>query len=310
MTFAHRLKTEICENRAFRGRSKIAQGYGLLLFGSSFSRQSISIHTEHEGIAQLFCWYLQDVFHLNDGYHLRHIKHGNGKTVYEAAVEKEEDRESILFFLGYEPDRPIGNINRSFLKNPEDIGAFVSGVFMACGNMSDPSKNYHIEFVIREQTLCSQLSELIGSQIDGPKQSHRRGQTILYYKESRQIEELMALMGASRSCMELMEIGIIKGIRNKANRVTNCETANIDKTISASARQIEDIRLVLSQMRSGSLPDELLELAALRLENPEMSLSELAGRLQPPLSRSGVNHRLKRLSRMAEELKENSRRNT
>ncbi len=126
---------------------------------------------------------------------------------------------------------------------------------------------------------------------------------MLYYRESENIEDALTAAGAPKSAMELMEVKIVRDMRNKVNRVTNCETANIDKTVTASARQIADIEYLILSLGLEGLPEELREVAVKRMENPELSLRELLGTLSEPLSRSGLNHRLSRLSRMAEELR-------
>jgi DNA-binding protein WhiA len=134
--------------------------------------------------------------------------------------------------------------------------------------------------------------------------TQRRGQRILFYRDSEQIEGLLAIMGATKQALELMNIKIIKDIRNKANRQMNCDTANIDKAISAGARQLQQIQLIKDRLGLESLEDDLKEMVEVRLANPEASLRELAGLMNPPLSRSGVNHRLARLKKIAEELEQ------
>lgn len=131
----------------------------------------------------------------------------------------------------------------------------------------------------------------------------RRNDYLLYYKESENIEDLLTYLGAPKSSLELMEVKIVKELRNRVNRATNCETANISKTVNAALSQIEDIRLIEASGGIGSLDEELRELARLRLQNPDMSLRELGQALTSPISRSGVNHRLRRISEYAAELR-------
>ena len=133
------------------------------------------------------------------------------------------------------------------------------------------------------------------------KHAVRKGAQLLYLKESEQIEDMLTFMGATKASVHMMEIKIYKELRNKANRVTNCETANIDKTVNAATAQVEQIQWLLECRGWGGLPEELWELAQLRLDHPEMSLRELGEALSTPLSRSGVNHRLKRLTQLAAE---------
>ena len=138
------------------------------------------------------------------------------------------------------------------------------------------------------------------------KISRRKGNFILYMKESEQIEDFLTWIGATKATLKLMDIKIVKGMRNKVNRATNCETANLDKTVSASRSQVADIAYIKERRGLSYLDEELRPLAELRLENPECSLRELAAMLNPPLSRSGVNHRLKRIQQAAQELRANT----
>jgi len=190
------------------------------------------------------------------------------------------------------------------LADDSDIAAFLSGAYLACGNITNPEKGYHLEFSVADDELAAQLESLINSRGIAAKLTKRRGINICYIKESEQIEDLLTLIGATNSTLELMEVKIYKNIRNKVNRVTNCETANIEKTVSASAAQIADINLIISTYGEQYLADDLLELAKIRLENPEMSLREIGENLSKPISRSGVNHRLKRIAEIAQDIKE------
>ena len=130
----------------------------------------------------------------------------------------------------------------------------------------------------------------------------RASQCVLYYKDSGHIEDMLTFMGAVNASLQVMEVKVVKDVRNRMNRITNCETANIDKTVAASVNQSNAIRKIDSRIGIDSLPEDLREIARLRLENPEMSLSALARELSRPISRSGVNHRLKRICSIADEL--------
>ena len=136
-----------------------------------------------------------------------------------------------------------------------------------------------------------------------PKITVRRNDYILYYKESEHIEDLLTYIGAGKASLEMMEVKIVKELRNKVNRATNCETANITKVIDASMKQTQDIRLIAENGGLEALDEDLRELARLRMENPEMSLRELGENLSEKISRSGVNHRLKRIAQFAQEIR-------
>jgi len=178
------------------------------------------------------------------------------------------------------------------------------GAFLAAGSITDPQKDYHLEFVSGHQKLCRDLIALLKELSLEPKYIARKGSGIVYFKESEQIEDLLTMMSATNCTLTLMGVKIIKSIRNNANRVTNCETANITKTVDAAGSQLEMIELIYRQQGLDSLPAELREIALARMDNPDMSLRELGASLSPPLSRSGVNHRLARLKEIADRLRE------
>ena len=175
----------------------------------------------------------------------------------------------------------------------------------AKGTMTNPARDYHMEFACASleeaQALCSFLEYLPELSIT-PGVTKRKGQYVVYVKGSEQITDLLAFIGANKAAMEFMQVKMVKEVRNYVNRTTNFETANIGKTASAAAGQLEAIRKIQQVRGLASLPEELRELAELRLENPEFSLRELGESLTPPITRSGVNHRMKRLLQIADEI--------
>ncbi|MBC8546658.1 DNA-binding protein WhiA [Clostridiaceae bacterium NSJ-31] len=303
MSFAHQLKQEIYEARPTERELRLAQAYGLLLFSKGFSRSSVSIQTEHEQTARLFCSEIIDLIGIKTSILYSEFEKKNGSTVFTAAVEAEEDRENILRFFGHDPDELSLRIHEKNLHSERAAAAFVAGAYLACGNVTDPQKDYHLEFVTPHRGLCRDLIGLLSGPLEPPRMTTRRSSCVAYLKESEAIEDMMTYMGAPKCALAMMEISIYKDMRNKVNRVTNCETANIEKTVTAAAAQCEDIRTIIAARGLESLPDELREIAELRVQNPDMSLRELGEALSEPLSRSGVNHRLKRLSAIADQIR-------
>ena len=301
MSFAGEVKKEILRT-APTGLSRIqAQAYGMLLFGRSFSRSCIALQTENKEVADLYVHNLLDLVPLSGGITtIHHPKKQGG--IFVVSVDDEEDRISILKAFGHSPDELNLRIHRALLRE-DDIPFFLRGAYLVCGNITDPAKGYHAELVVSYRRLCEDLQQLLMENGSHPKYAQRRGVHLLYYKESEEIEDLLTGMGATQCSLELMNVKIYKDVRNKVNRVTNCETANIEKTVAASAAQVEDIPYLWEKKGKNSLPEELQELAQLRVDNPEMSLRELGEALGEPITRSGVNHRLKRLSRMAQQLR-------
>lgn len=301
MSFASEVKKEILSGSPSAISRLRAQAYGMVLFGRSFGASSISLQTENKAVADLYVQNLFDLVELHSGVTtIYHSKKQGG--IFVVSVDDEDDRNRILEAFGHTSDEINLRIHRELLSE-DDIPFFLRGVYLVCGNITDPTKSYHAEFVVSYKKLCEDLLLLMQENGSHPKYAQRRGAHLLYYKESEQIEDLLTMMGATQCSLELMNIKIYKDVRNKVNRVTNCETANIEKTVAASASQVEDILLIWERRGKDSLPDDLKELAALRVENPEMSLRELGEALHEPITRSGVNHRLKRLSRMAQDLR-------
>lgn len=180
--------------------------------------------------------------------------------------------------------------------------AFLRGAFLASGSMSDPGKSYHFEIVCRDDAQAAQLVELMGGFSLEAKVVERKNRPVVYLKEGSQIVDMLKVMEAYVSLMDLENVRILKEMRNSVNRKVNCETANINKTVSAAVRQVEEITKIRDCMGLDKLPENLRQIALLRLEYPELPLKDLASMSDPPVGKSGVNHRLRKLSQIAGEL--------
>lgn len=196
-------------------------------------------------------------------------------------------------------------INRNIVSGDDiSTGVFLRGVFLSCGRVNLLKAGYHFELSLGDEDKCRVLGRAITEQGMKINCSARRGVPYLYTKDSENIADLLTFMGAMQNAMEIMNVKIYKGVRSGVNRIVNCEAANLEKVADASARQRADIAFIRETYGLEKLPDELRELAVLRLENPDMSLKELGTLLDPPISRSGINHRLERLHKFAEQLRE------
>lgn len=180
--------------------------------------------------------------------------------------------------------------------------AFIRGAFMAAGSISDPNKSYHFEIVCHTMEQAMQLQQLMGSFDADAKIVERKERFVLYLKEGSQIVDMLNVMEAYVALMQLENVRILKEMRNSVNRKVNCETANINKTVNAAVKQLEDIRKIQSVIGFDDLPAPLAEMAQVRLEHPEATLKELGTFLDPPVGKSGVHHRLRKLAEMAENL--------
>ncbi|WP_040196135.1 DNA-binding protein WhiA [Candidatus Soleaferrea massiliensis] len=301
MSFGYQLKRELSSIKLCLPELILGQAYGILLFGKSFSAQSISIQTENEHVADAYAQLLE----ASTGVKARmDVSARDAQRAYTVFVEDAADRQRVLARFGHETKEVTLRIGRANLEDEESMKAFLRGAFLACGNVTDPQKGYHIEYVLPHYKLSRDLQYLIGELLDKPKDTVRRGQYVLYYKESEHIEDLLTMLGAVNASLQLMEVKVVKDMRNRINRTTNCETANISKTVNAAQQHIRDIRLIMKHGGLEQLDEPLRELAELRLREPDLSLKELGESLSEPISRSGVNHRLHKLGRIAEEYRE------
>lgn len=189
------------------------------------------------------------------------------------------------------------------LKNSCCQRAFLRGAFLCCGSMSDPQKGYHLEFVCNNMDQAEQLKNVIGSFDIEAKIVLRKKYYVVYIKEGSGIVDLLNVMEAHIALMNLENLRILKEVRNSVNRRVNCEAANINKTVKASTRQVDDILYIKEHYGFTRLPDNLREMAEVRLEYPDAPLKELGEYLNPPVGKSGVNHRLRKLSELADKIR-------
>lgn len=185
----------------------------------------------------------------------------------------------------------------------ENTGLFLRGAFLACGIAANPDKEYHLEFTVGTKEKAQRLCRLINESGMNIKESRRKSKYILYTKDSEGISDILTFIGAMISSMEIMNAKIFKGVRNNVNRAVNCESANIDKILEASRKQVEDIEYIEKNSGLGILSEDLRQIAEIRRNNIELSLNDIGKLTVPEISRSGVYHRLKRISETAEKLR-------
>lgn len=185
----------------------------------------------------------------------------------------------------------------------ENTGLFLRGAFLACGIAANPDKEYHLEFSVGSKEKTDTLCRLVNESGMSVKESCRKGKYMLYTKDSEGISDILTFIGAMISSMEIMNAKIYKDVRNNVNRAVNCESANIEKTVAASRKQVEDIEYIAANGGLGMLTEDLRQIAEIRRENIELSLSEIGKLLTPAISRSGVCHRLRRIGETADRLR-------
>jgi DNA-binding protein WhiA len=193
--------------------------------------------------------------------------------------------------------------DKKIFKCPECKKYFIRSVFLICGTVTNPQYAYHLELIIKNEALVPPLIELLTECVTAPKTSRRKSRYILYYKESEAIEDFLSFIGAQNAAFDLMNTKILKDLRNTANRLANCDTANIGKSVTAAMEHIDAIHRLIKSGGFNKISDELQQTALLRLENDNATLEELAVMHDPPISKSGVNHRLKKLISMSLQIK-------
>ncbi len=297
MSFTSDVKRELSAKRP-SDRHAEAEIFGMLLLSRSFSYDKILFQTGSRGAADCFTALLRRVFscfaELTEG--------GSARPTFTVSVTSESDRKRIMNTLGIKRDEPL-SIRAEQLRTEGGVGAFLRGAFLAAGSMSDPEKEYRMDFSFKEKTLAESFAAIFSLRGMPLKITLRQGKYIVYTKDSTVIEDLLTLMGAGNETLNLINVKIYKSMKNKINRKNNCETRNILKSANAAFEQTVAIKKLKAAGRLELLPDELIEVAALRLANPEASLSELCRISGNRLTRSGISHRLRRIMEIAEEVK-------
>ena len=268
----------------------------------------LKIQTENEVVARKCFTLLQKTFNIETEISVRENSHLKRGKVYVINISAREEIQVILQALKLVTDSTDHGtlmladmlaVQQSCCKR-----AFIRGAFLASGSISDPEKGYHFEIVCPELKKAEQLQTVIRSFSVDAKIVQRKKSYVVYVKEGAQIVDMLAVMEANVALMNLENIRILKEMRNSVNRKVNCETANINKTVNAAVKQMEDIKLIQQKLGFEQLNDGLAQIAELRMQYPEATLKELGMMLNPQVGKSGVNHRLRKLSELADELRE------
>lgn len=275
-----------------------------------YKKLNIKVITELNSIARKIFKLLKQNFDINTTISVNKNQMLKRNNSYVLVVKSEMGAEKLLRDLCILPKEeafyPLNEVPRELLKNEECIRAFLRGAFLGGGSISDPEKNYHMEFVTNNEEFSKSLRDLINSLGFNSKIVSRKNNYVVYLKESEQISDLLSIIGAHNALLSLQNTKIVKEMRNNVNRLVNCETANLSKTVNAAVRQVENIRLIQDTIGISSLPENLQEIARIREEYEDMTLKELGEMLNPPIGKSGVNHRLRKIEEIANKLRENT----
>lgn len=311
MSFSSEVKKELLAVPVRARHCQLAEIAAMISGCGRMHRQDGQLHvtfeTENIQVAQRYASLLKQAGGITAAVTQAHPLPQKKKTSYAANLAEEASVQKLFQML-----KILGNdghvrenltladgllLQKSCCKR-----AFLRGAFLTAGSMSNPKKSYHFEIVCSSLEQAAQIQEQFGCFQLEAKTVSRKNHEVLYIKEGAQIVDALNIMGAHTALMDLENVRIIKEMRNDINRRVNCETANINKTVHAAYRQQEAIRYLQKQGVLQSLPQQLQEMAQLRVENPQATIRELSGLCSPPVGRSGVNHRLRRLEELAEQM--------
>ena len=297
MSFSFETKTELCKLPAGSKCCAIAECYGMLLYCNTFSTREIRIITGNQKLGQRIKDKFSHAFGVS--FDILPEQDKTGKRTY--VIDDREKLDHIFTTYGFSTVNLLAHhVNLGVLEEECCRRSFVRGVFLTGGAITDPAKRYHLELVTDHYNVSRETYSLLLEMGFLPKETARGGNYIIYFKQSSSIEDFLTMIGAPIHAMELMSEKIEKDMRNSVNRKVNCDTANVTKIVDAAAAQIDSIGKIRTAGIFETLPDKLKQTAVLRMQNPEVSIKELAEMSTPPVTKSCMNHRLRKLLEVAE----------
>lgn len=301
MSFSNQVKLEICEAYKMPDDCKVVLLYGLLCSAKKYNFEQIEFYSECRDVSLYFSRLVSRLF----GYKSEVVDIYEGKTqgkeLYGVKINDKNVCRSIV--ESYDCGKYSDKV--SLISLDEAITwAFIKGIFLGSGSITDPENDYHLEFNFKQKDSAIFSENMLSSLELKPKRTTRRDNHIVYFKDSSAIEDILTGMGAIKKSLELMDSKVIKDLRNRLNRRNNCETANIKKTVDVAIKQLDAINLIISKRGIDFLQDDLQKIAKIRLENPEMSLNLMAKELYGEFSKSGIDRRLKKIVQIAEEIEQ------
>lgn len=291
MTFSSKVKKELCEPRPERKCCALAEAYGVLLYCACFSPEEIRITTGNDDFARRLPRLFKKAFGIV--FDVLPDESSAGKRSF--CINDGSKLRLIYDAFGNDPLDPALHINFGVIEESCCKASFMRGAFLAGGSVTDPDKRYHLELSTPHRSVSREAFSVLLELDLSPKETERKGNHLLYFKQSECIEDFLTTIGASTAAMDIMSAKVEKEMRNSINRVINCDSANADKIVAAAQEQLDAIRRIDKLYGLSSLPEKLQETAILRIANPEASLSELAQLSYPPVTKSCLSHRLRKL---------------
>ena len=299
-SFSYKAKAELCRTAVQRLCCARAECYGVLLYCNTFTMQEVRIITENPEFAAR----LPRLFHraFNVKFDRLPTEETPGSKLIFQITEPDKLRR-IMDTLGYDPRQSLVlHVNFAMLEEDCCRMSFLRGAFLAGGSVTDPEKRYHLELSTSHVQASREVSVLLQEMGFLPRSVMRGGSAVIYFKQSEHIEDLLTTLGAPVAATEIMTAKVDKEIRNGANRAMNCDMANVNKTLDAVAAQQEAIEKLEKAGQLEKLPEKIQETARLRMQNPELPLAQLAALFEPPISKSCLNHRIRKIMEEARKL--------
>ena len=307
MSFSSVVKDELARVSPEAAEVRRAELSALLLYGGKWKpeEEQLLFSSEHAGTVRKYFTLVRNEYRIKDSFVIQKKPSLKRAHTFSAVLTGNVSVRILLDGLHFRADASgdiVSCVKREEAPEQEER-AFLRGAFLAAGSLSDPGKSYHMEFVCPDEEKAGVLKELLRKLGADAGIVGRKRFSVVYLKDSSEIVDVLGWMGAPGALMEMENIRILKEMRNSVNRQVNCEMANISKTVSASMKQVQDIEYIRDTAGLDSLPETLRDMAEVRLKYPEAALKELGEYLNPPVGKSGVNHRLRKLSQYAGELR-------
>lgn len=298
MSFSQDVKAEILRRKVPRSCCCASAAYAVACFGKYFDDRGIVLQTETEGVAT-FAMKMYARCGIS-GQILR--KERAAGPMFEFSVKEPAEVQKLLDLFGHTGREPALRIRPGGFKCQNCVSFFISTAFLCCGTATDPEKGYNIEFLSTRYQLSQQLEAMLAEHEFHPHRALRKGANTIYIKAGDHIEDLLTFMGAGNAAMRIMEQRMYNEMRNMTNRLSNCETANMGKSVQAAVQVQKAIRQLEEAGALDTLPAPLPETARLRMAYPDLPLARLAEKFDPPVSKAGLSHRFKRIQQAAQRL--------
>ncbi len=289
MTFSATVKAELCNAPIDKYKIELAELCGMFLFANTFSVSEIRVITENADFAHRASRILKMIFGFDFDRKISTKKHS-------LSIINREKIKTVFEAFGYDMEKAhTVHLNGALVEDNLCRAAFLRGAFLSGGSIMDPANEYHLELVTSHYYLVREVKALLYELEINAKITQRKGNYIVYFKDSEEIEDILTRMGAPISAMGVMDAKAMKEIRNSVNRISNCEYANLSKTVDAAGKQMEAIKKIEETIGLDALTPQLYEVAIARRENPEATMTELCEILGGTVTKSGLNHRLRKL---------------